>query len=123
MRVGRGPGRNGRQGLADRDRAGAGAPAAVRGGEGLVHVHVDDVEAHVARAHDPEDGVQVGAVVVEKPADAVDGLGDLDDVLLEQAERARVGEHDPGDVVDRAGPRKASRSTPPRALVPTVATS
>ena len=54
------------------------------GGESLVHVQVHDVKAHVAGPH---------------AADAVHGLGDLDDVLLEQAEGARVGEHDAGDVV------------------------
>ena len=36
--------------LADADRPGPGPAAAVRGGEGLVQVQVDDVEAQVARA-------------------------------------------------------------------------
>ena len=48
---------------------------------------------------DAEDGVEVGAVVVEQPAHLVHGGGDLGDVLLEQAERVRVGEHDAGHVV------------------------
>ena len=85
--------------MADGDRTRARPSPAVGGGEGLVHVQVDDVEAHVAGPHDPQDGVQVGAVVVEQAADTVHGFGDLDDVVLEQAERARVGEHDPGHVV------------------------
>ena len=81
-----------------RDRAGSRSAAAVGGGEGLVQVEVDDVEAHVARADNAEDRVQVGAVVVEEPAGVVDHLGDLDDVFFEQAEGVRVREHDSRDV-------------------------
>ena len=58
-----------------RSRSGAAAPVGHR--ERLVEVHVHDVEAHVAGAGDPKDGVQVGAVVVEQPADLVGGGGDL----------------------------------------------
>ena len=83
----------------DRDRAGARAAAAVRLRERLVQVVVDDVEAHVARARAAHHGVEVRAVVVERRADAVDDLRDLLDVLVEQAERVRVGEHQAGDVV------------------------
>ena len=56
------------QALADADRARARTAAAVRRRERLVQVHVDDVEAHVARAHLAEDRVEVGAVVVQQPA-------------------------------------------------------
>jgi len=57
---------------------------------------VDDVEAHVAGARDPDDGVEVRAVVVEERADVVKDLRDLLDALVEQAERRRVREHQPG---------------------------
>ena len=66
-----------------------------------------DVEAHVAGPGDAEDGVEVGAVVVEEPAHLVHGGGDLGDVLLEQPERVRVGEHDAGDVVVERAPGAA----------------
>ena len=67
--------------------------------ERLVQVDVDDVEAHVARPRDPADGVQVRAVVVHERADAVEDRGDLLDVLVEEAERRRVGQHQPGGVL------------------------
>ena len=49
----------------DSDRAGARAAAAVRGGERLVQVQVDDVESHVAGAGDPDQSIEVGPVVVK----------------------------------------------------------
>ena len=57
---------------------------------------MDDVEAHVARPRDPADGVEVGAVVVEERARVVEDRGDLPDVLVEEAERRRVREHEAG---------------------------
>jgi len=59
-----------------------------------VQVHVDDVEAHVARADLAEDGVEVGTVVVQQAARVVDDALDVHDPALEDAERARVGQHD-----------------------------
>src|SRR5207253_8741620 len=47
------------------NRAGSRASAAVRGGEGLVQVEVDDVEAHVAGPRYTHQRVEVGAVVVD----------------------------------------------------------
>ena len=85
--------------VGDGDRTGAGAAAAVRLGERLVQVEVDDVEAHVPGPADAHDRVQVRAVVVERRADAVDDPRDLLDPGLEQAERRRVGEHQAGDVL------------------------
>ncbi len=74
-------------------------PAAAMGrGERLVEVEVHDVETHVARPHPTDDGVQVGAVVVELRPDRVGGLGYLDDAALEEAEGVRVREHDGGDL-------------------------
>ena len=52
-----------------------------------MQVHVDDVEAHVAGAHLAEDGVEVGAVVVEQAAGVVDGFGDGFDLPLEERRR------------------------------------
>jgi len=90
--------------------------------ERLVHVQVHDVETHVPRPHDPEDRVQVCTVVVEQAADVVHRLGDLDNVLLEQAEGTGFVSIIPATSSSNS-PRNASRSTPPRALVPTVTTS
>jgi hypothetical protein len=64
--------------------------------ERLVQVDVDDVEPHVARARDTADRVQVRAVVVHERAGAVEDRLDLLDVLVEEAERGRVGDHQPG---------------------------
>ena len=89
----------------DRDRPAAGAAAAVRLRERLVQVDVDDVEAHVARPRDPADGVQVRAVVVHERAHAVEDPGDLLDVLVEQADRGRVRDHQPGRVLVDLGPQ------------------
>ena len=87
--------------LADRDRAAARAPAAVRLRERLVQVVVDDVEAHVAGPRDPADGVEVRAVVVHERADTVEDPRDLLDALVEEPERRRVREHEPrGRLVD-----------------------
>ena len=60
-----------------------------------MQVVVDDVEAHVAGPRDPDDGVQVGAVVVEEGTRVVEDLRDLLDPLVEQPERRRVREHEP----------------------------
>ena len=88
-----------REALAHRDRAAAGAAAAVRLRERLVQVDVDDVEAHVARPRDAADGVEVRAVVVHERAGGVEDVADRLDVLVEEAERRRVGEHQPGRVL------------------------
>ena len=82
--------------LAHRDRAAARPAAAVRLRERLVQVVVDDVEAHVAGTRDPDDRVQVRAVVVEERAGVVEDPRDLLDALVEEAERRRVREHEPG---------------------------
>ena len=85
------------QALAHSDRAGSGSAAAMRRGERLVQVEVDDVEAHVAGAGDADQRIEVRAVVVDERAGLVRETRDVDDVLLEDAERVRVGEHHRGD--------------------------
>jgi hypothetical protein len=77
-------------------RARARTAAAVRGGEGLVQVHVDDVEAHVARTHLAENRVEVGAVVIREAAGVVDDFLDVGNRFLEYAERRRIGQHQSG---------------------------
>ena len=64
---------------------------------------MDDVEAHVPGPDQPQDGVEVGAVVVEQPTHPVDGGRDGGDVLLEEPEGVRVGQHDPGHVLVELG--------------------
>ena len=54
---------------------------------------MDAVEAHVARADDAHDGVEVRAVVVAQSARVVDDLRDLQNVLIEDADRVRIREH------------------------------
>ena len=82
-----------------RDRPGSRPAATVRGGEGLVGVHVHDVEPHIARPGTPDDRVEVGPVVVHERAHVVQDPGDLRDVLLEQPQRVRIGEHQACDLV------------------------
>ena len=61
-----------------------------------MQVHVDHVESHVAGADLAQDRVQVRAVVVQQAAGLVHDARHLDDLVLEHAERGRIGEHDPG---------------------------
>ena len=88
-----------REGLLHRDRAGARAAAAVRGGEGLVEVVLHDIEAHVAGPGHAEQRVHVGAVAVDQSPLRVDDRGDLGHVALEQPQGVRVRDHDGGDVL------------------------
>ena len=91
------------QDVADGDRPTPGAATSVRLRERLVQVDVDDVEAHVAGPRDAAHGVEVRAVVVHERAGAVEDPLDLLDVLVEQAERRRVREHERrGVLVDLA---------------------
>ena len=54
---------------------------------------MDDVEAHVARPREPDDRVEVRAVVVEERAALVEDRRDLLDALVEEPERRRVRQH------------------------------
>ena len=86
------------QARAHAHRARTRTAAAMRRGEGLVQVHVDDVEAHVTRTHLAENGVEVGAVVVQQAARVVDDLRHFLDAPLEHAAGGRIGEHDAGGI-------------------------
>src|SRR5699024_4613435 len=91
------------QSLADTNGAGAGTTAAMRRGERLVQIHVDDVEAHVAGPHLAEDGIQFGAIVIQQAAGFVDNGRDVLDVLFEPAQRGRVRQHDAGSLRTNGG--------------------
>ena len=57
---------------------------------------MDDVEPHVAGPRLADDGVQVGAVVVQQCATGVEDLRHLADALVEEPERRGVRQHQPG---------------------------
>src|SRR5207253_2125194 len=82
-----------RQMLFDRDRAAAGAASAMRRGEGLVEVDVHHVKAQVAGAYVADQRVEVRAIAVHLRARTVHHVAYLEDVRLEQAERAGYREH------------------------------
>jgi hypothetical protein len=88
-------------GYADRSRAGSAAAMGRR--EGLVQIVMHDVEAEIAGTHDADNGVHVGAVSVDQPAASVHKLHDLPDMLLEKAERVRIGHHDARESVIAGG--------------------
>ena len=79
--------------LLARHRTRAGTAAAVRRRKRLVQVQVHHVDAEVAGAHFADQRVHVGAVHVEQRALGVQNVGDLVDLVFEDAERGRVGEH------------------------------
>ena len=81
------------QALADAHRPRSRSPAAVRGRERLVQVEVHDVEARLARSEAAHDRVEVGAVHVGDGARLLDRRDHLVDLVLEDAERRRVGDH------------------------------
>ena len=88
-----------RQVGAHRDRADAGAAAAVRDAEGLVEVEVGHVGAEPPRLGEPDERVEVGAVDVDLAAGVVDELAQLGDGVLVDAVRRGVRDHDRGEVV------------------------
>ena len=79
--------------LAHRDRTNAGTASAVRNAERLVQIEVADVAAEPAGPGQPDQGVEVGAVDVDLAADVVHRSTDLGDVVLVDAVRRRVGDH------------------------------
>ncbi len=61
-----------------------------------MQVVVQDVEAQVARPHDAQQGVHIGAIPIDQSAAGVDPLDHFQNVLFEQPQRVGVGEHQPG---------------------------
>ena len=87
------PGRIRRQVRRDADRPHARAAAAVRNRERLVQIQVADVGADRRRARQPDLRVHVGAVHVHLPAVLVDDVADGADLVLEDAVRRGIGDH------------------------------
>ena len=99
--------------LLHRHRTGARTAAAVRRREGLVQIEVHHVDAEIAGPRDADQRVHIGAVHVEHGALVVQDLGHAHDVVLEHAERVRVGHHQRGDVLgDQLFERADDRRTP-----------
>ena len=63
-----------------------------------MQVQVHDVGAEVAGANLADQRVHVGAVHVEQRALGVQHVGDLVDLLLEDAQRIGIGQHQRGDI-------------------------
>ena len=61
-----------------------------------MQVHVDDVKTHIAGTHLAEDGIQIGAIVVQQTTCLVDEGGNFLDLALEHTQRGRVGQHNAG---------------------------
>ena len=72
-----------------------------------MQVEVHHIDAQVARAHNAQQGVQVGAIAVHQAARLVHQPRHLFHILIEQPQRVGVGEHQPGQRViafERAAP-------------------
>ncbi len=63
-----------------------------------MQIEMQHVHAEVAGARDADERVHVGAIHVEHGAFGVQNLGDVNDVVFEDAERVGVGDHQGGDV-------------------------
>ncbi|MNW66875.1 hypothetical protein D3C74_453880 [compost metagenome] len=63
-----------------------------------MQIQMHHVEAHVARAGNAHDRIGVRSIIVQQAAGFVDNRGDLHDLRLEQAERARIRKHQRGGV-------------------------
>ena len=100
--------------------------AAVRDGERLVQVQVADVGADRRRAGQAHLRVHVRPVHVHLAAVRVDDRADVLDVLLEDAVRRRVGDHQARQavaVLGRPWPRRSARSTCPSGALATTTTA
>ena len=80
------------------DGAHAGTAAAVRDAEGLVEIEMADIGPDEAGAGEADLGVHVRAVHVNLATGVVDDLADFADGFLEDAVRARVGDHERAEI-------------------------
>src|SRR5687767_9368080 len=67
--------------------------AAVWDGEGLMQVKVHHVKAQITGPDDTKQGVEIRAITVHQTTTTMNQLDHLFDVLIEETERVRVGEH------------------------------
>ena len=63
-----------------------------------MQIDVHRVDAEIAGPRLADDRVEIRAVAIEVGAGLMHGLGDLDDLALEQSAGVRIGQHDRGDV-------------------------
>ena len=85
------------------DRAHPGASPAVRNREGLVQVEVADVGPDQRRTGETDLGVHVRPVHVNLSALLVNDLADGADVILEDAVRRGIGDHQAGEPIPVVG--------------------
>ena len=86
------------QTLGDGDRTSTWSSPTMWRGKGLVKIHMNDVEAHVAWSNDSQNRVQICPVVVEQSPNLVNRFCDLLDVLFEESQGIGIRQHDPSDV-------------------------
>ncbi len=79
-----------------------------------MQVDVHRVDAEVARAHPPDDRVEVGPVAIDEGPGGVDRVADRDHVGLEQPAGIGVGDHHRGDVGAEAGAHRGEVDPPAR---------
>ena len=71
----------------------------MRGRKRFVQIDVHRIDAEIARAHAPDNGVEIGAITIEITAHVMQRIGNLNDVALEQAAGVWIGQHDGGHIV------------------------
>ena len=69
-----------------------------------MQVEVDHVKAGVAGAHLAQDGIGVGAVIVQEAAGIMDDLCNLGDIDVKESQGVGVGQHQGGDGIVHLGP-------------------
>ena len=112
-----------RQVTCDADRSHARATAAVRDRKRLVQIQMADVGADRGRARQPDLRVHVGAVHVNLTAVLVDDVADLADVVLEDAVRRRIRDHQARQTARDALPPSPADRRRPRCRLPCCATT
>src|SRR5688500_560936 len=85
------------------DGTDTGSAAAVWDGEGLMQVKVHHVKAQITGPDDTKQGVEIRAITVHQTTTTMNQLDHLFDVLIEETERVRVGEHHADDGIVAGG--------------------